>query len=242
MADTITRTELADLFERHTSALIAELRGSESHLQLADERPDAGVAGGGSTPSEGPDDSAGVPAVPKSPRPAPSGASVYPAGVLPSGAWQKVGELDGQTYSWPEGVEIYDPFEVWEADVATARVQIGLGRADKRATFFGRERGYWLAFEMVNGAKRRPIVVFTEADDAETSGDVVAVIKGKGDGGRSMFGPGDTLPAGYETLEVDIFRKHVTGKQAFKRMAVIARGSDRQAMCTHALLQLGLRP
>jgi hypothetical protein len=105
----------------------------------------------------------------------------------------------------------------------------------------GKERGYWLAFEMVNAQKRRPIVVFNEADDFDVSGDLVAIIKGKGAGGRSMFAPGDAVPAGYDELDVDVFRDRITGPQAFNRLAVIAKGGDRSAMCTHAALQLTLR-
>ena len=94
---------------------------------------------------------------------------------------------------------------------------------------------------MTNGQRRRPIVVFTEADDFETTGDLLAIIKGKGDGGRSMYGPGDELPPGYERLQVEIFRDRITGPQAFNKLAVVAKGGDPQAMCTHAALQIALR-
>jgi hypothetical protein len=162
-------------------------------------------------------------------------------GIAP-GSWSKVGELDDQSYTWPgpEGTEHYTPFEVWEA-AGPSGIQIGLGDPNKPGIYYGKERDYWLAFEMINGQKRRPIVVFNEADDYDESGDLVAIIKGKGDGGRSMFSPGDDLPAGYERLEIDVFRDRITGPQAYNRLAVIARGGDRQAMCTHAALQLGLR-
>jgi hypothetical protein len=156
------------------------------------------------------------------------------------GGWSKVGELENQSYTWPEGTEHYAPFEVWEA-AAPSRIQIGLGDPNNPGTYYGKERDYWLAFEVVNGERRRPIVVFNEADDYEESGDLVAIIKGKGDGGRSMFSPGDDLPAGYERLEIDVFRNRINGPQAYNRLAVIARGGDRQAMCAHAALQLGLR-
>ena len=111
----------------------------------------------------------------------------------------------------------------------------------KRGVYYGKERGYWVAFEMVNGQKRRPILIFMEADDFDTSGALVAVLKGKGAGGRSMFAPGDDLPVGYERLTVEIFRDRVSGPQAYNRLAVVAEGGGRQAMCTHAFLQLGLR-
>jgi hypothetical protein len=97
------------------------------------------------------------------------------------------------------------------------------------------------ADEMINGQKRRPIVEFIEADDFENSGAVVATLKGKGNGCRSMFAPGDELPAGYEELTIEIFRDRVSGPQAYNRLAVVAEAGNLQTMCTHALLQLGLR-
>ena len=123
-------------------------------------------------------------------------------------------------------------------DTNGRRWQLGLGQAAERGTYYGRERGYWLVFEMVNGQKRRPIVVFTEGDSAA---DLVAIIRGKGPGGRSMFAPGDDLPSGYEDLVVDVFRNRINGPQAFNRLAVVAEDADREAMLDHGLLQLHLR-
>lgn len=156
----------------------------------------------------------------------------------PTGGWSKVGELTGETYKWPEGTEEYEPFEVWETTREGRKVQIGLGQATNRGEYYGRERGYWLVFERVNGHKRRPIVVFTEGDNPK---DLVAVIKGKGEGGRSMFSPADTLPKGYEQLTVDVFCHRINGPQAYNRLAVVAENRDRHTMLEHGLLQLGLR-
>jgi hypothetical protein len=166
------------------------------------------------------------------------GPAIRPREVPSMASWTKVGELTGETYNWPEGTETYAPFEVWETTRGGRKVQIGLGQATNRGEYYGRERGYWLVFEMVNGHKRRPIVVFTEGDHAK---DLVAVIKGKGSGGRSMFSPGDALPQGYESLTVDVFRDRITGPQAYNRLAVVAENGDRETMLEHGLLQLGLR-
>jgi hypothetical protein len=80
-----------------------------------------------------------------------------------------------------------------------------------------------------------------EADDFENSGALVATVKGKGDGGRSMFAPGDELPADYERLKIEIFRDRVSGPQAYNRLAVVAEAGDRQTMCIHAFAQPALR-
>jgi hypothetical protein len=217
MAATLTREEFADMIEYHATLFVAALRDGTSSTALVEYN------------------AAGAPQLATQPA-----APVVIAAQQPSAPvlWAKVGELPNQAYRWPRRTEHYNPFEVWQADR-----QIGLGKADNSGHYYGKEhRGYWLAFEMVNGQKRRPIVVFNEADDYESSGDLVAIIKGKGDGGRSMFKPGDDLPPGYENFEIDVFRNRITGPQAFNRLAVVARGGDRQAMCTHALLQLALRP
>ena len=213
MPSTLTRNDLADLIERHAGLLARALR--EDTAAEAVEHP-------------------------RSTSQAPERRPTSDSGISP-GDWSKVGELTNQSYTWPEGTEHYAPFEVWEAAGSDARVQIGLGNPNNPGLYYGKERGYWLAFEMINGQKRRPIVVFTEADDYEASGDLVAIIKGKGDGGRSMFAPGDDLPLGYQNLDIDVFRNRINGPQAFNRLAVVAHGGDQQAMCTHALLQLGLR-
>jgi hypothetical protein len=160
-------------------------------------------------------------------------------------AWTKVAEREGESYSWPEGVEHYLPFEVWESVDVDGPVQIGLGRVTVPRVFYGRERFWWLAFEMIGDEKGRPIVVYNEADAQRgtggAKGDLVAVIKGKGHRGRSMFAPGDDLPDLYDDLPVDVFRNRISGPQAPNRLAVIASGGDRDVMLDHALFQLRLR-
>ena len=129
---------------------------------------------------------------------------------------------------------------MWETDDEGEMLQFGLGyiAANPEADYYGRPRGYWLAFQMVNGQKRRPIAVFIEADEPA---DLVAVIKGKGPGGRSMYAPGDALPGVYDAMIVDIFRDRVVGPQAYNRLAVIAIKGDRQTMLNHAAIQSTLR-
>jgi hypothetical protein len=210
--ETIPRDEFADLVEHHSSLFVAALRQPPPSARLADEHLE---------PSAPP--TAGDP------------------GHSRTHVWRQVGELANQSYTWPQGTDHYKPFEVWESADARGRIQVGLGRIAERGRHFGKLRGYWMAFEMINGQKRRPIAEFVDADDFESSGTVVAVLKGKGDGGRSMFAPGDELPAGYERLTIEVFRDRVSGPQAYKRLAVVAEAGDRQSMCTHAFLQLGLR-
>lgn len=158
--------------------------------------------------------------------------------------WVKVSEREEESYGWPEGIEHYSPFEIWESADLDGPVQIGLGRVTVPRVLYGSERYWWLAFEMIGDEKGRPIVVYNEADprgDGENI-DLIAVIKGKGHRGRSMFAPGDDLPDGYDDLPVDVFRSRISGPHAPNRLAVIASGGDRSVMLDHALLQLRLRP
>lgn len=223
MHRTLTRHDLADFIERHAAAMARELREDLNDGVLA-VRLDA--------PSQRPS------AEFKSPI---GNTDVSAPSPTALGTWLKVGELTDQSYAWPTGVEEYQPFEVWQTSGVAPQVQIGIGDPNNPSEYYGKVRGYRLTFEMINGQKRRPIVVFTEADDFEKTGDLVAIIKGKGEGGRSMFAPGDDLPPGYENLEIAIFRYRISGPQAFNRLAVVARGGSPSAMCTHAFLQLGLR-
>jgi hypothetical protein len=174
------------------------------------------------------------------PAPPPRADSPADATSIALRTWRKARELAGQRYTWPQGTEEYDPFEVWQTDDGGERLELGLGyvAADPSADYYGRPRGYWLAFEMVNGQKRRPVCVFIEGDDPN---DLVAVVKGKGAGGRSMYAPGDDLPAVYDDLAVDVFRNRVNGPQAYNRLAVVAPGGDRHTMLNHAAIQLRLR-
>jgi hypothetical protein len=215
MSTTLTKIELADLIESHASLLVSALRGEDRPVAAVSKPVQAIISSGSRRMAEVPP-------------------------VAP-GAWVKVGELEDQSYTWPEGTERYDPFELWELRTDEGAIQIGFGNPNIRGEYYGSERGYWVAFEMINGRKGRPILIFMESGDFATTGDLIAVIKGKGDGGRSMFGPGDELPAGYADLDVELFKDRISGPQAYNRMAVVAKQGDRQAICTHAALQLGLR-
>ncbi len=224
----LTRHELADLIEHHGAQLVEALRFSATQHDEPGS-PGTTVAADSSAAGE----------EPVQPRPGRAAGPHGPGGR--TGPWRKVGELEGETYTWPTGTEHYEPFEVWETQDARGRVQIGLGRPVERGIYYGREAGYWLAFEMVNGQKRRPIVVFNESDDHKQTGDLLGIIKGKGAGGRSMFAPGDELPGGYESMPVEVFKDRITGPQAFDRLAVVAQGGDRPTMLDHSLMQLRLR-
>jgi hypothetical protein len=177
-----------------------------------------------------------------SPSPLTEGPRRPGGSTLASGlrSWTKVGDIDGQYYNWASGREDYDPFEHWRTDDGGVPLESGLGyvAAKPGADYYGHPRGYWVAHEMVNGRMRRPIAVFIEGDEPT---DLVAVIRGNGPGGRSMYDPGDQLPTGYDDLTVDVFRHRVNGPQAFGKLAIVAENADRQAMLNHTAIQVTLR-
>jgi hypothetical protein len=89
---------------------------------------------------------------------------------------------------------------------------------------------------LVNRRLGTGLAVFIEAEQPT---DVVAVIRGNGPSGRSMFDPRDDLTTGYENLTVDGFRDRVIGPQADGKLAVVAVDGDRHAMLNHAAIQRG---
>ena len=226
----LTRHELADLIEHHGAQLVEALRFSATQHDEPGS-PGTTVAADSSAAGE----------EPVQPRPGRAAGPHGPGGR--TGPWRKVGELEGETYTWPgRGTEHYEPVRgVGGPGRARATCRSASAARSSGESITDARRGYWLAFEMVNGQKRRPIVVFNESDDHKQTGDLLGIIKGKGAGGRSMFAPGDELPGGYESMPVEVFKDRITGPQAFDRLAVVAQGGDRPTMLDHSLMQLRLR-
>jgi len=157
-------------------------------------------------------------------------------GELPA-SWRQLCSLEGQSYRWPSHREQYDRYVVYETTTsAEGAIQIALGNAP-RAAAWGRDRQYVVAF-LSGGAPQIPLVEFLEADPEE-SGEMLAVIRGRGGpGSRKMFGPGDSLPAPYpEAFRIESYRDRIEAPGAWNKLAVIAASGDRETMLNHALLQ-----
>lgn len=158
---------------------------------------------------------------------------------LDPSAWTKIGELSNQSFRWPtSSLDFYESFPVFEKDGQT----LGIGYAN-RATYETRTRGvpYAVIFEVSAMSNYDPIAIFTATRDHDETGDMVAVIKGKGDRGKQMFGPGDELPPAYRDFDVDLYSNRVRGPRAYEKFAVVARGGDPHVMLDHALIQKRLR-
>ena len=118
---------------------------------------------------------------------------------------------------------------------AEGAVQIGLGDTT-RENKWGRDRKYVVAF-LSSGSPQQPLVEFVAADDYAQTRELVAVIRGS-DGGRRMYGAGDTLPALYtERFRTQIYNERVVYPGAWNKVVVVAREDDEQTMLNHALIQ-----
>jgi hypothetical protein len=114
-------------------------------------------------------------------------------------------------------------------------VQIGLGETIRKKKW-GRDRKYVVAF-LSAGSPQQPLVEFVAADDYGQTRELVAVIRGS-DGGRRMYGAGDTLPAVYsERFRTQMYNERVDHPGVWNKTVVVAREDDDEAMLTHALIQ-----
>jgi hypothetical protein len=88
-----------------------------------------------------------------------------------------------------------------------------------------------------SGSPHEPLVEFVAADDYEQTRELVAVIRGS-DGGRRMYGAGDTLPALYtERFRTQIYNERIIHPGAWNKLVVVAREDDDEAILNHALIQ-----
>jgi hypothetical protein len=150
--------------------------------------------------------------------------------------WRLLQEREGESYRWPKRRDAYAPYRVFLGTTrAEGAVQIGLGET-VRENAWGRDRKYVVAF-LSGGSPQHPLVEFVAADDFEDTRELVAVIRGS-DGGRRMYGIGDTLPAVYaERFRTQRYNERVVHPGAWNKVVVVAREDDAAAMLNHALLQ-----
>jgi hypothetical protein len=150
--------------------------------------------------------------------------------------WRLLHERQGQSYRWPKRRDDYSTYRVF---IGTTRgegaVQIGLGETI-RENARGRDRKYVVAF-LSGGSPQHPLVEFVAADDFEDTRELVAVVRGS-DGGRRMYGLGDTLPAVYrERFRTQLYNERVMHPGAWNKVVVVAHEDDDATMLNHALIQ-----
>jgi hypothetical protein len=150
--------------------------------------------------------------------------------------WSLVGERDDQSYQWPEERDQYSRYSVFMGTtLAEGAVHIALGTTIRKKKW-GRDRTYVVAF-LTSGSPQRPLAEFVAADDYETTRELVAVIRGS-DGGRRMYGAGDTLPAIYEErFKTQMYAERVDYPGVWNKAVVVAGEDDYTTMLNHALIQ-----
>jgi len=150
--------------------------------------------------------------------------------------WRLLREREGESYQWPEERDRYSRYRVFLGTTrAEGAVHIGLGET-MRKNKWGRDRKYVVAFRS-SGSPQQPLVEFVAADDYEETRELVAVIRGS-DGGRRMYGVGDTLPAIYqEGFRTQMYSERVVYRGVWNKVVVVAREDDDATILNHALIQ-----
>lgn len=150
--------------------------------------------------------------------------------------WRVVREREGESYRWPEERDRYSRYRVFLGTTrAEGAVHIGLGETI-RINRWGRDRKYVVAF-LSSGSPQHPLAEFVAADDYEKTRELVAVIRGS-DGGRRMYGGGDTLPAIYqERFRTQMYSERVVYRGVWNKVVVVAHEDDDETILNHALIQ-----
>ena len=160
--------------------------------------------------------------------------------------WRLADERTGETYSWPEGLDEYETFRIFDCTTAPLG-QYAVGKVTNvKNEYWGQLRPYFVVFKLgAGGGSKQPIAVFVAADDFEQTADYIAVIRGAGGKrGQRMFPPDQAPPQAYEGLSVVTFRDRIAGTQrfsGFNRLAVAANEEDAETMLRHAAIQVVLR-
>jgi hypothetical protein len=150
--------------------------------------------------------------------------------------WRLVQERAGESYQWPDDRDRYSRYRVFVGTTrAEGAVHIGLGET-VRKNRWGRDRKYVVAF-LSSGSPQQPVAEFVATDDYGETRELVAVIRGS-DGGRRMYGPGDTLPPVYkERFRTQLYSERVVYPGVWNRLVAVAREDDDETMLNHALIQ-----
>jgi hypothetical protein len=156
-----------------------------------------------------------------------------------SGSWMEIERRPNETYTWPPdkgGKEEYDPFVLYKRGSQLLALAHNVANVPVK----GRDRKQiWVFHLQAGGGSKQPITPFIAADDYDDTREMVAIIRGKGDTKRKMFGPGDELVSDYDDLKVEILRDRVAGH--YRMYCVVAHEDDHESMLRHGAAQARLR-
>jgi TIR domain len=149
--------------------------------------------------------------------------------------WQMVDQREGQVYRWPELLEHYDRYCMYQGETQReGTVFISLGWT-VRCGAWGMDRLYVVSF-LSQREPHTPLAEFLAADDYAETGELIAIIRGSG-GGSKMYGPTEDLPPAYAGFQIATYRDRVHSKGSWNKLAVVAARNDTDTILNHALIQ-----
>jgi hypothetical protein len=154
--------------------------------------------------------------------------------------WQEIGAEEGVTQRWPDGnVDTYKSYVTYRGEGGAfggLNLALGVVEGDGNAN---EVVGFVLG---TGGGSRRPLTVFFPADDYETTGERLSMIRGKGGGNsRKGYGPEEPLPPAYSYFKTDILGERIAGKWNVKAVVATGDADGTKAMLNHTALQARLR-
>ena len=157
-----------------------------------------------------------------------------------SGEWQETGREDGVSQRWPDGnVDTYGSYVTYRC---SGGMNDGINLALGKVGTVGKE-GEVVGFVLgAGGGSRRPLTVFFPADDFDSTGERLSMIRGKGGGNsRKGYGPTEQLPPVYSPFKTELLASRIEGK--WNVMAVVAgdNADGINAMLNHTAIQARLR-
>lgn len=157
--------------------------------------------------------------------------------------WREVGAIEGFTYHWPRGDEVWKPMILYETWRHRAPIRLAIGSPDSRLTLYGRDRGWTSVWQVRRNRAVRQLANFLETDDFAATGDRAAIISGKDGRPRLGFSPGEEglLPEVYRHMRIEVHRDRLEGRGAKNRLIVVASEQETDVMLEHGLAHLVLR-
>jgi hypothetical protein len=149
-----------------------------------------------------------------------------------NGGWREIDRRESESYPWPDGhVDEYRPIVIYEGSGDFNGMRLALGRLPD-----GVIAGLVLGRE---GGSVRPITHFFPTNDSGETNEMISMIRGGGDRGRSGFAPDDPVPPVYAEFKVEVLGDRIEGK--WKRLAIVVDADDTSSMLDHTAIQARLR-
>lgn len=155
--------------------------------------------------------------------------------------WMQTDEPEGETYRWPDGN--FDEYVKFMCFKGGPPLRDGVHSSEMKLGIGFLKNGEAVGFVMTNdGAAKRGIAYFQRTDDFEESGELISMIRGGGERGRSGFPPKGPPPPAYQEFDLESLRDRKEGK--WNVLGITANPNDPDglgAVLDHTALQARLR-